>query len=332
MNIIDNDIFFSIIIPTRNRTDLFLKALDSVIKQSFNGYEILIIDDGSNDDNHKKYQNIIKQYSDRVTFLRLIYRPNGHGHCFARNYAVDKSRGKYVGFLDDDDYWTDTNHLANAFYSITSQNTDVDLYLTNQWAFSVEGEVIKDVWIDDLPDKLFLNLHADNNGAYKLTAEQLLVSDNFCHLNCIIVKKSLYQSIGGMDECLRYEPDRDIYLRLIDEADNIIHNPNVIARHNIPDQSKKNNASTVHSDLQKKLFQLRAVDKGILFLKNKSVISFCKIRKSYLLKHIAELLLKEKKYDLALLYAKEALSIRFSIKWLAYTLLIFLRLITQKGY
>jgi len=87
----------SIIIPTFNRRDYIPIALDSVLKQTYKDYEIIIIDDGSNDDT----KEVLKSYQGNI---RYFYQDNS-GIPTTRNKGIREARGEYIAFLDSDDYW-----------------------------------------------------------------------------------------------------------------------------------------------------------------------------------------------------------------------------------
>jgi hypothetical protein len=86
---------FSIIIPTYNRCGLLRESLDSVLAQEFTDYEVIVVDDGSQDDTPA----IVAQYGGRVRLLSQCNRGPGP----ARNRGVEAARGEYVAFLDSDD-------------------------------------------------------------------------------------------------------------------------------------------------------------------------------------------------------------------------------------
>lgn len=95
----ENPMLVSIVIPTYNRKVLLERAIQSVLKQTYQNIEIIIIDDGSTDGTReymshylRKYQNIIKYY----------YKENG-GVSSARNFGIRKAKGEYISFLDSDD-------------------------------------------------------------------------------------------------------------------------------------------------------------------------------------------------------------------------------------
>jgi len=123
-----------------------------------------------------------------------------------------------------------------------------------------------------------------------------------------------------MDESIRYDCDRDIYIRGIDRAECILYNPAIVSRHHIPDQGNKSNMSTLVSVYEKKLYQLRVFDKGILFSRQPPIRQFCKRAKGYELKWIAQHLASEQDYDRAAYYAREELLVSPGLKWLGFTL------------
>lgn len=90
----------SVIITTYNRTVFLEETLESIQNQTYKNLEILLIDDGSEKTIAKECQAISKKYS-KCTYF---YKPNT-GQPDSRNYGVKRSKGRYIGFCDDDDYW-----------------------------------------------------------------------------------------------------------------------------------------------------------------------------------------------------------------------------------
>lgn len=312
-----SSVFFSVIIPTRNRPELFKIALDSVLAQSFKEIEVIVVNDGTSDEFLPAYKAMENDYDERVNFISLIQRSRGHGHCFARNQGVDRARGQFICFLDDDDWWTDNNFLARAHENLVKENAD--FYFANQQAVLSDGTEIHNVWVEDLPDTLSATDPRKNQTIIEVSVKEALGAKGFPHQNCWAIKKSLYEHIDGMDENLRYEPDRDIYLRALDSATKILFDKTFVALHNVPDKNKSNNASTKTNIKQKLLFQLRTAEKGILFSQKEEIIDFCTQRKGYLLKRLVEVLVNEQNFKLANLYAREALGFSFTAKWWLYT-------------
>ena len=89
----------SVIIPVYNTADYLAECLDSVAEQSFDNYEIIVVNDGSTDGSQTIIDEYVYRYSDRI---RAFSIPNG-GLGSARNFGIGKARGKYLAFVDSDD-------------------------------------------------------------------------------------------------------------------------------------------------------------------------------------------------------------------------------------
>lgn len=110
--------FFSIIIPTYNRADLIVKTLLSILSQTYNDYEVLIIDDGSTDDTEQRVNAFITEHS--CSHFKYFKKENAERGA-ARNYGLQYAGGQYVTFLDSDDLLY-PDHLHAAFTFIAQQN------------------------------------------------------------------------------------------------------------------------------------------------------------------------------------------------------------------
>lgn len=316
--------FFSIVIATRDRPSLFLEALQSVADQDFEAKELIVVVDGSSQENMAEYQNIAQQRND-VTFHYLTHRDNGHGQSYSVNYGASKSHGEYVCFLDDDDQWTDSAYLRNLHDSITACSEHVDVHYSHQKAQFADGSPqTETVWLEDrIP---LAHAYAEIVPCtHKVDRAFLLESAGFGHLNCSAFSRKFFDSINGMDESIRYENDRDLFIRSIDVAKVILFSTRYMSLHHIPDTSKKDNMSTMASSIEKKLYQLRVYDKGVALGISKEIVSYCRRGKTYEQKHLARILEKNGDIGRAAQYAREALLSGFNIKWLAYTIQISLR-------
>jgi glycosyltransferase involved in cell wall biosynthesis len=112
---------FSIIIPTYNRASLLPRAINSVLNQIYANWELLIIDDGSTDQTEKKVKAIVDQR------IRYFYKEHEE-RSIARNYGIERAKGRYLCFLDSDDYFLE-DHLEKHFnYLNESGNPEIVLY------------------------------------------------------------------------------------------------------------------------------------------------------------------------------------------------------------
>ena len=316
---IDMSPFFSIIISTRDRPEVFRTALLSVTTQTYADQESIGVVDGSSEENMKAYSELGKQLKD-IAFYELDHRENGHGQSYAMNHGAHQSSGKFLCFLDDDDHWTDDHYLDSLHESLTASERPVDVHYSNQKAVFADGTPqTASVWIEDLIPNVrpeFNNI----NDSYFVDVGFLLSSDGFAHLNCSVFNRIFYNTIGKMDESIRYENDRDVFIRSIDAANVMLFSTRYISLHNIPDVKKKNNMSTVSSEIDKKLYQMRVYDKGISLGKQQQIVRFCCKAKVYELKHATNILANCSQYTSAAHYAKAALISGFNFRWLAYTL------------
>jgi len=91
----------SIITPSYNSSKFISKTIQSVLAQTYQNWEMIIVDDNSNDNSNE----IIRQYVEKDRRIRLIKLEKNSGPAMARNRAIKESVGKYIAFLDSDDLW-----------------------------------------------------------------------------------------------------------------------------------------------------------------------------------------------------------------------------------
>jgi len=308
-------VFFSVIIPTRDRPDLCATALKSAAEQHGDDFEVILVDDGSDDRHAPAYDALAAQYPN-VRLHRLAKTERGHGPSFARNMGIWLSDSRYIAFLDDDDVWLDQEHLARARRSIEAVGAP-DLYYTNQVAFDGGKQLPGEMWIGAL-EKHTDRLTPVGDGSFLVTLEQLFrFASGFAHLNTTIVSRRLFERVRGFDTGLRYEPDRDFALRSVSAANQILYRPAVVARHNVPDQSRVANVSTNSTPIEKCLNQLYLLNKAICFTRP-VVVRYAVKHRMYTLKKLAELLALEGDYRTAARFAREALGLQFGLKWALY--------------
>lgn len=109
----------SIIIPVYNAEKYLDRCIISILKQSFKNWELILLNDGSTDGSGKicdKY----KQFDNRI---RVIHKENT-GVSSTRNLGIDLSRGKYITFIDSDD-WIDSNYLEMMYNAINEMNVEI---------------------------------------------------------------------------------------------------------------------------------------------------------------------------------------------------------------
>ena len=312
---------FSVIMATRNRPSQFREALRSVLRQTCDDIEIIVVNDGSNEEHLPEYRAILEVATRPVQFHSLVRRPNGHGQSYAVNFGAAAAMADYLCFLDDDDVWTDADYLSRIRSAIAQRVAVPDLIFSNQAAFLDNQRKEGPIWLEGLTAKLDrAERRPGDDGLYSVSVEDLVGAGGFCHLNTMIVRRALYDAVGGMDESIRWECDHDLFLRLIDKAGDMLLSPAVVSRHNIPDPAKPASMTTSLSEVQRRLFQLRVFEKASLFSAHPAIRAHGWRYKGYTLKRIAEALAACGDYRTAACYAREALGAAPTVNWAAYTL------------
>jgi glycosyltransferase involved in cell wall biosynthesis len=181
----------SVIIPAYNAAVFVRRAVDSVLEQSFRGFELLVVDDDSTDDTRE----VVAGYGDR---LRLLTRGNG-GPAAARNHGLRHASGEYVAFLDADDYWKPEKlqrqvELLDSRPEIGFCSTATDV-VDNKGQPAGKWPCTQDA--DPLPDILFM--------------QGTVISGS---TSGVLARRQLIVELGGFDESLRGFEDPDLWIRL----------------------------------------------------------------------------------------------------------------------
>lgn len=139
---------FSIIIPIYNTEKELPRCVDSVLAQTFENFELVLVDDGSKDGSGA----ICDAYAARDARVKVFHKENG-GSSSARNLGIEKATGDYLLFLDSDDYWDLPEALAGIQDLIAGKNGSVDVICFGTEICDYEGKLIKVRKAEvDLPD------------------------------------------------------------------------------------------------------------------------------------------------------------------------------------
>lgn len=194
----ENTPLVSVIIPTFNRADLICKAIDSVLGQTYENVEIIVVDDGSTDETN----SLIKtKYSDLIRY----YLQENRGVSVARTFGFQKSRGSFIGFLDSDDYFL-PQCIEKKLQTLMND-------LSIDWVFSDQVLRSEDDTVLLAPSRYDLKLKS------KLTKEQDLFSflfsttDTLIQPNTCLIRRKCLESIGGFDPESGCE-DYEFFIRL----------------------------------------------------------------------------------------------------------------------
>lgn len=145
----------SVVIPMHNSEKFIVECLNSVVNQTYTNLEIIIIDDCSTDDSI----NLVKSFSDKR--IKLIKLKENKGVSYARNKGVKLSTGKFLCFLDSDDYW-----------SLDKVEKQIKFIKSNNYSFIYSGYMItspRRQKVVSVPDKLDYNSAIKNTTIFTST-------------------------------------------------------------------------------------------------------------------------------------------------------------------
>ena len=178
----------SVVIPTYNRADYILEAIESVMSQTYRDFEIVVVDDGSTDDTAA----IIRaEFSDKVIYH---YQPN-RGVSHARNTGINIAKGNWIAFLDSDDEWLPEKLQVQL--KTLQKHPDHQFCHTNE------------IWIRN---GVRVNSMVKHNKSGGYIFDKCLA---LCVISpsSVLMRKSIFQQIGMFDENLPACEDYDYWLR-----------------------------------------------------------------------------------------------------------------------
>ncbi|WP_062237239.1 glycosyltransferase family 2 protein [Fictibacillus sp. FJAT-27399] len=183
----------SVIIPTFNLEAYINRAVESVLNQTYQDFEIIIVDDFSTDSTVKVVEKI---FDERI---HLLINDKNSGPSYSRNRALEKAKGEWIAFLDGDDWWEE-NRLELLLSNTKKFNCDM---ISDDWYLIVDGE--ERPWSTQL-----VNKSLKISKPIKITPEFLI--DNELGMQPLIKSNFLISNKIRFDESLRNGEDTKLYL------------------------------------------------------------------------------------------------------------------------
>ncbi len=184
----------SVIIPTYNRANFLEKSIQSVLAQTFEDFEIIIINNYSEDNTLE----VISNFKD--TRIRIITFRNDGIIAKSRNQGLMHSAGKYIAFLDDDDLWLSKKLELQVDY--LNKHPEYSLVYSNGWIIDVTGK----------RKQLFFKLGTLKQG----NIFRRLVNGNFIPQLTVLMRREVFENIGFFNEdpSLKAAEDYEYWLRV----------------------------------------------------------------------------------------------------------------------
>ncbi len=183
----------TIIIPVYNREDTILRAVNSVLRQTYTNIEIIIVDDCSTDST----VDVIKKCNDDR--IRLVCLPHNQGANFARNRGIERAKGQFIAFQDSDDEWLE-DKLARQISYMLKEN--------------LNGSFCPYILCDG-EKRQIIPYDYENSDFCSGGLEERLKAGNIVGTPTLIVKRDVFSQIGLFDEEMARLQDYEFVIRFV---------------------------------------------------------------------------------------------------------------------
>ncbi|MEZ9439146.1 glycosyltransferase family 2 protein [Vibrio atlanticus] len=190
----------SVVIPTYNCLDYLPKAIGSVLQQTHQDVELIIIDDNSNDGTSTYLASI---HDERIIKLSTL----GVGAPQARNLGIEKATGEYIAFLDADDFWFPEKIERQLEFH--QRYPDLAMSFTNYEHLTEDYQVIVDCFsywsqFQD-QDELFINIE---------NPLEFIIENNVIGTSTVMVKADVFSQTDSFNADIKYGEDWELWLRM----------------------------------------------------------------------------------------------------------------------
>lgn len=201
----------SVIIPMYNASKFLNETLESILNQSYNNIEIIIIDDNSTDGS---FNQALKFQSNSI----WVKKNKKKGACAARNYGFDLSTGDYIQYLDADDILSPSK-IEDQVNALQNQKNSIAVCNTKHFYNTInEGKITDQGYLFTTSDvkSFLLNIYGSNG------------LPNMVAVSAWLTPKELIRIAGPWDESLMKDQDGEFFCRVVTKADQVIYVPNAL--------------------------------------------------------------------------------------------------------
>ena len=216
----------SVIIPSYNRFSFLLNAIDSIKNQTYKNIEIIVVNDGSNQ---------LEYYNNQIKNVIFLHQKQNSKQIFGfsninyiRNIGIKHSTGKYIAFLDDDDYW-----LQNKIELQINSMKNTDCKMSSSDGYMAHGiynnnttyeKYNKDICFEGIKNKYKKNnaeyyFNNNNNDFPDIWTLDFIKIHNCIITSSVIFEKELIQKVGLMPEVKPPAEDHKMWLKLLSVTD-----------------------------------------------------------------------------------------------------------------
>ncbi|UFH59218.1 glycosyltransferase family 2 protein [Sulfurovum mangrovi] len=199
----ENKPFFSVVIPLYNKENYVKETIRSVVEQSFRGFEIVVVDDGSTDNSVDVVQTIDDPR------IRIIRQKNA-GVSVARNRGIKEAKADYIAFLDADDIWLPK--FLQTIYELIQKHPEAGLYATARKLRKANSEEIG-INLKSLPSKEYQGIVPDYFKSMTL-GDNLVWTSATCIPKKVFIENDIWFPVGE-----KYGEDTHVWIRVAMQFD-----------------------------------------------------------------------------------------------------------------
>lgn len=235
----DDTIYISVVIPLYNKQNAITATLQSVLAQTYQNFEIVVVDDGSTDNSAQIVEELFEKYPSLLGGERgrLLRKSNG-GVCSARNRGIQEAKYDYIALLDGDDLW-DAHYLEEQVKLIQ------DFPVAKMWGVNYadisNGKIIP-----------YQQGVADDFRGYVQNYFGTKHGDLFW-TSAVVIDKSVFSVVGLFDERIAYSEDMDMWYRIILKEKVAYHNK-VLTFYNKDAENRAEQNFYAHFDIKKRIY------------------------------------------------------------------------------
>lgn len=266
----NKQLLISIIIPTYNRAHLIGETLDSILKQTYQKWECIIVDDGSTDNTAEIVGDYISKDNRFQYHHRPENRPKGANAC--RNYGFELSKGRFVNWIDSDDIFSD-NKIEDQLRIVES---DVDI-VTCRWGRFLDK--------DEEANLKNLNIYKSYDLALDLL-EDYGRHNEFYPSHAFLISRKVILKSGLWNENLLINQDGEYFCRIFIASKKVRHSNNSYALYRL---SSTDNTSSVKSQLKAEhmILSWSLIENYLLLISKQRFEKYIQNGKSYVFLNIS---------------------------------------------
>jgi len=195
----------SVILPTYNRAQHIVSTLNSVVEQTYDNFEIIVVDDGSTDNTY----DIIAGFKKQSPYPVIYKYQNNKGPAAARNVGIKAASGEYIAFIDSDDIWHKDKIVKQL--AIFRKNNNISM-------------VFSDMMLSENYEKKADSVFHAHNHQLKFSEHKdfyyYLLNTNPIFTPTVMVKSECFEKVGLFNEDYKFGEDYDMWVRI---ASNYVH-------------------------------------------------------------------------------------------------------------